>query len=121
MRKLLLTFALAGAVVLVVQAQPAKPDLPPINVGIAKLVAASAEQPAPLTGVVFHDDKGLLVAGCEDGTLRLWKAAADKEPLGKDSKGEAIKAHDPELADARMRSHLDQVSKLYWKVRRVGR
>jgi GntR family transcriptional repressor for pyruvate dehydrogenase complex len=31
---------------------------------------------------------------------------------------EAIKVHDPELADARMRSHLDQVAKLYWKVRR---
>jgi DNA-binding FadR family transcriptional regulator len=34
---------------------------------------------------------------------------------------EAIKAHDPELADARMRSHLDQVGKLYWKVRRAGK
>jgi DNA-binding FadR family transcriptional regulator len=32
---------------------------------------------------------------------------------------EAIKVHDPELADARMRSHLDQVAKLYWKVRRM--
>ena len=34
---------------------------------------------------------------------------------------EAIKARDPELADARMRSHLDQVGKLYWKVRRAGK
>ncbi len=34
---------------------------------------------------------------------------------------EAIKAHDPELADTRMRSHLDQVSKLYWKVRRADK
>jgi DNA-binding FadR family transcriptional regulator len=33
---------------------------------------------------------------------------------------EAIKAHDPEVADARMRSHLDQVGKLYWKVRRAS-
>jgi WD40 repeat protein len=94
-RRLLLTLALAGTVVLVVGAQqPAKPDLPPINVNNARLVAASAEQPGPLTGVVFHDDKGLLVAGCEDGTLRLWKAAPDKEPLDKDARGEAIKAHE---------------------------
>ena len=34
---------------------------------------------------------------------------------------EAIKARDPELADARMRSHLDQVAKLYWKVRRAAK
>jgi DNA-binding FadR family transcriptional regulator len=34
---------------------------------------------------------------------------------------EAIKAHDPELADARMRSHLDQVAKLYWKARRAAK
>jgi GntR family transcriptional repressor for pyruvate dehydrogenase complex len=34
---------------------------------------------------------------------------------------EAIKMHDPELADARMRSQLHQVAKLYWKVRRVGK
>jgi DNA-binding FadR family transcriptional regulator len=34
---------------------------------------------------------------------------------------EAIKDHDPELADARMRSHLDQVGKLYWKVRRSSK
>jgi DNA-binding FadR family transcriptional regulator len=33
---------------------------------------------------------------------------------------EAIKARDPELAGARMCSHLDQVGKLYWKVRRAG-
>jgi DNA-binding FadR family transcriptional regulator len=31
---------------------------------------------------------------------------------------EAIKSRDPEAADNRMRSHLDQVAKLYWKVRR---
>jgi DNA-binding FadR family transcriptional regulator len=34
---------------------------------------------------------------------------------------EAIKAHDPELADARMRSHLDQVAKLYWKARKAAK
>jgi GntR family transcriptional repressor for pyruvate dehydrogenase complex len=34
---------------------------------------------------------------------------------------EAIKARNPELADARMRSHLDQVAKLYWKVRRAAK
>jgi DNA-binding FadR family transcriptional regulator len=34
---------------------------------------------------------------------------------------EAIKARDPELADARMRSHLDQVAKLYWKVRKAAK
>jgi GntR family transcriptional regulator, sialic acid-inducible nan operon repressor len=34
---------------------------------------------------------------------------------------EAIKAHDPELADARMRSHLEQVAKLYWKARRAAK
>ena len=34
---------------------------------------------------------------------------------------EAIKAHDPELADTRMRSHLGQVAKLYWKVRRADK
>jgi GntR family transcriptional repressor for pyruvate dehydrogenase complex len=33
---------------------------------------------------------------------------------------EAIKARDPELAAARMCSHLDQVGKLYWKVRRAA-
>ena len=32
-----------------------------------------------------------------------------------------IKARDPELADARMRSHLDQVAKLYWKARRAAK
>jgi len=34
---------------------------------------------------------------------------------------EAIEAHDPELADTRMRSHLDQVAKLYWKIRRASK
>ena len=34
---------------------------------------------------------------------------------------EAIRARDPELADARMRSHLDQVAKLYWKVRKAAK
>jgi DNA-binding GntR family transcriptional regulator len=34
---------------------------------------------------------------------------------------EAVKAHDAELADARMRSHLDQVAKLYWKARRAAK
>ena len=35
-------------------------------------------------------------------------------------KCEVIKARE-EVADARMRSHLDQVGKLYWKVRRAGK
>ena len=34
---------------------------------------------------------------------------------------EAIAARDPELADQRMRSHLAQVAKLYWKVRKVAK
>jgi GntR family transcriptional repressor for pyruvate dehydrogenase complex len=31
---------------------------------------------------------------------------------------DAIRAHDPEAAAARMRNHLEQVIGLYWKVRR---
>ncbi len=105
MRRLLLTVALAGAAGLLAQAQPAKPGLPPINVNNARLVVASPEQPGPLTSVVFHDDKGLLVAGCEDGTLRLWKSAPDKEPLDKDSKAEAIKAHEKVVTAVALGGH----------------
>jgi WD40 repeat protein len=90
----LLVLVLAGSVALALRAQPPKTDLPAINVNNAKLVATSPEMPGPLHCLAFHDDKGLLVAGCEDGTLRLWKAAEGKEPIDKDARGDAVKAHD---------------------------
>jgi WD40 repeat protein len=127
----LLTLLLAAALVLAVRAQPPRPpDFPPLNVNLARLVAASPEMGSPLACVVFHEEsviadsaiwawasprrtvadvslalwvartpvtvhegKGLLVAGGEDGSLRLWKASSGKEAIDKDSKGQVLRAH----------------------------
>ena len=62
--------------------------------------------------------------------VRMFAAPADSrqlcclaglEPRHRRMPVAAIKAHDAELADARMRSHLDQVAKLYWKARRAAK
>ena len=90
----LLTLPLAALLVLAVRAQPPKPNFPPLNVNIAKLVVASPEVGSPLTCVVFHEGKGVLVAGAEDGNLRTWTVAQGKEIIDKDARGQLVKAHE---------------------------
>jgi WD40 repeat protein len=89
-----LALGLAAAFALAAWAQQPKTDIPAINVNNAKLVVASPEVGSPLTSVVFNEEKGLLIAGAEDGSLRLWKAEEGKEVIDKDAKGQIIKAHD---------------------------
>jgi WD40 repeat protein len=90
----LLTVALAALIAVAAHARQAKqPMLPALNVGNAKLVATSPDVGSPLLCVAVSEDKGVLIAGCEDGTLRRWKVEPDKDPINKDNKGETVKAH----------------------------
>jgi WD40 repeat protein len=88
----LLAVALAGLIVLASHAQQ-KVTYPALNVGNAKIIVTSPEAASPLTCVAISESKGILIAGCEDGTLLRWKVEADKDPIDKDRKGETIKAH----------------------------
>src|SRR5262245_3926438 len=89
-----LAVPLAFALVVVAHGRQQKqPTLPTLNVANAKLVATSPDLGSPLTCVAINEGKGVLIAGCEDGTLRRWKVEQDKDPIDKDSKGETIKAH----------------------------
>src|SRR4051794_6866448 len=90
----LLAVALAALIATAASArQDKQPTLPALNVGNAKLVATSPDLGSPLLCVAVSEDKGVLIAGCEDGTLRRWKVEQDKDPIDKESKGETIKAH----------------------------
>ena len=90
----LLTVALAALIAVAADArQDKQPTLPALNVGNAKLIATSPDLGSPLLCVAISEGKGVLIAGCEDGTLRRWKVEKDKDPIDKDSKGETIKAH----------------------------
>jgi WD40 repeat protein len=89
----LLTLLLAATLLVVARAQAPKPNYPPLNVNLAKLVVATPEVGTPLTSLVLNEDKGVLVAGGEDGGLRLWKAQEGKEVIDKDGKGQLVKAH----------------------------
>jgi WD40 repeat protein len=89
----LLALLLAAALGLAASAQAPKPDFPVLNVNNAKLLAASPEVGSPLSSVVFHEEKSVLVAGAEDGNLRLWKAEEGKPLIDKDTKGQILKAH----------------------------
>jgi len=92
----LLCLVLAGLIVLAANARQAKQPItyPALDVGKAKLIATSPDLGSPLLCVAINEDKGVLVAGCEDGTLRRWKVVEDKDPIDKDSKGETLKAHE---------------------------
>ncbi len=74
--------------------QPPKPPaFPAINPGIAKLSQTVTDLGSPGTGIAFNEAKGLLVAGFEDGSLRVWRKAPDKEFLAGEDKGQILKAH----------------------------
>jgi WD40 repeat protein len=90
----LLAVALACAFVVVAHGRQQKqPNLPALNVANAKLIATSPDLGPPLMCVAINEGKGVLIAGCDDGTLRRWKVEAEKDPIDKDSKGETLKAH----------------------------
>ncbi len=89
----LLTLILALLLVVAVAAQPAKVEYPVLNLNNAKLVVATPELDSPLTSIVFLEGKGLLVAGGEDGALRLWTAQQGKEVIDKEGKGQRLAAH----------------------------
>jgi WD40 repeat protein len=92
MRRLLpvVLLELIGAIAI---AQPPKPPaFPAINPAVAKLSQTAADLGSPGVGIAFSEVKGMLVAGFEDGTLRVWKKADDKEFLSGDDKGQLLKA-----------------------------
>jgi WD40 repeat protein len=85
---------LLGLIATVALGQPPKPPaFPAINPAIGKLSQTVTDLGSPGLGVVFTDTKDLLVAGFEDGTLRVWKKADDKEFLSGEDKGQLLKAH----------------------------
>jgi WD40 repeat protein len=90
----LLQLALVALLGTAALAQPPKqPAFPAINPAIAKLSQTVTDLGSPGVGISFCEDKGLLVAGFEDGTIRLWKKAEDKEFLTGEDKGQLVKAH----------------------------
>jgi WD40 repeat protein len=90
----LLPFMLLGLMGALALGQPPKPPaFPAINPGIAKLSQTVTDLGSPALGVAFSEARESLVAGFEDGSLRVWKKAADREFLAGEDKGKQIKAH----------------------------
>lgn len=87
----LLPALLALCIVAVVVAQPPKEAWPALNLNDAKLVKAGPELPSPATAVTALDAKGLIVVGCEDGSLHVWTRQEDKDWIAAPTK--VIKAH----------------------------
>src|SRR5687768_18191247 len=90
MRPRLLSFA-----VLIVSglalAQP-KIDFPVLNPGNAKMLRASDPLDSLPTGVAVVEAKGIVVVGCEDGSLRIWTRGEGKDFL-EDAKAQKLAAH----------------------------
>src|SRR5207253_2090279 len=67
----LLALALAAPLAGLALAQP-KPDLPVINPATAKLLRTVEGLGSPGTSLALAEGGKWVVAGCEDGGLRLW-------------------------------------------------
>ena len=73
-------------------AQP-KSDFPTLNVGNAKLLRTSDALDSLPTGIAFVEAKGgIIVVGCEDGSLRVWTRGQGKDFL-EDAKAQKLTAH----------------------------
>jgi WD40 repeat protein len=76
MRQLGCSVCLAAAWVLLARGQPPNarpPALPPINPAAARLSQTLDGLDGPGIGIVYDDRNGILVAGCEKGTLHCWE------------------------------------------------
>ena len=72
-------------------AQP-KVEFPVPNPGNAKLLRSSDPLDSLPTGIAFADAKGIVVVGCDDGSLRTWARGEGKDFL-EDAKGQKLAAH----------------------------
>src|SRR5262245_52568618 len=86
----LLVVFLAGLVALA--QPPMKVDLPAINPANAKLARSDDKLGSPATSLAFIEEKNLVVAGCEDGKLRVWAREKDKDLLV-DAKMSTLNGH----------------------------
>lgn len=75
---------IAGSVLLAQQPQPMKPPpLPPINPAIAKLAETLSGLDGPGFAIASGGSPDILVAGCDGGTLKIWRLTApppEKKP-----------------------------------------
>jgi len=91
MRRLVVPLVVA-LVTGVVLGQEKPPELPAIAPASAKLARTVEGLTSPGTSIAFADGKGVVVAGCEDGSLRLWTREEGKELLA-DAKMQTVKGH----------------------------
>ena len=73
-------------------AQPPKIDFPVLNPGNAKLLRTSDDLGTPVTSIALVEAKGIVVVGCEDGSLRTWARGEGKDFL-EDAKAQKLAAH----------------------------
>lgn len=76
----------------IVLARQKPPELPAIAPGSAKLARTIEGMDSPGTSIAYADGKGIVIAGCEDGTLRLWTRQEGKEFLA-DAKMQIARGH----------------------------
>ena len=91
MRPRLVSLALGVLIVGGLLAQP-KSDFPVLNPAIAKLLRTSDPLDSLPTGIAFVETKGIVVVGCDDGSLRTWARAEGKDFL-EDAKMQNVAAH----------------------------
>ena len=72
-------------------AQP-KVEFPVLNPGNAKLLRSSDPLDSLPTGIALAEAKGIVVVGCDDGSLRTWTRNDGKDFL-EDAKGQKVAAH----------------------------
>ena len=72
-------------------AQP-KSDFPVLNPGNAKLLRTSDPLDSLPTGIAFVEAKGIVLVGCDDGSLRIWTRGVGKDFL-EDAKMQKVAAH----------------------------
>ena len=72
-------------------AQP-KSEFPVLNPGNAKLLRTSDPLDSLPTGIALVEAKGIVVVGCDDGSLRTWARGEGKDFL-EDAKVQKIAAH----------------------------
>ena len=92
MRPRLTSLALAVLVVTGFALAQPKIDFPVLNLGNAKLLRSSDPLDSLPTGIAFVEAKGVVVVGCEDGSLRTWARGEGKDFL-EDAKMQKLTAH----------------------------